>query len=726
MEFNINILDSFPSLTKIPQKNDLILEFNNKEYFLNKLIFQQEIISSKKSLSKFYFKIYLLHNSKKILIGANNITQDLIKFDNNNNKSFITWLEFRKRNQESNKEISDLNILFFDCIRLKIKITLIRKVPKTDKRIKTTKSKIKVGAKTPIIPKKEELKYNDKNDNIEINNNEVINLNSYRIIDNNYMIKSKSQEENEKINNNEELENKIANSNNIIEKYNNLQIKSEDSISHEAKNLLIDNDCILTDNNLFENYSYSTSLGDNNNKNILKYKAEFENKLNNDNKNDNINSAFTQKNSLMSLDNYKYMNKQEKNNVEINNSFDDDNNKNKKIKIMKSKFKSMNKLIKANKNSREKKFKKVKNNLMNKSNTNKTLPLIKEQVFFNTNTYNNFYKKKQINDENNNNYLETNVNNDNTKSVFLNNLLISHDKEINNYEVIKVEKSINRCEFEEFISMKKDYDLLYTPVFIKETKKDLLDLEFNIALEKSISLFLSYNDHTYLFHKQKKDLYNKIKNWTNKIKILNKKQNLLKTIKTKNELKEKNKLILNEFDNINLKRNYIAQKNIFENLINDRQNKKIMLKSIINILLKKKPEILENAKQAKKQEKENINFNEISNNKYIIKSPSRNKNKSKIKSPQVGKQKQQFEFMSEIKNKNSLFNNKLMNKKKSLNKNLRKNRSINYLVSIENNNERNCDKNKLKENKATFAKDNLIYYSTAKNKFYHPKNEKGK
>ena len=434
MEYNINILDSFPSLNKIPQKNNLLLEFDNKEYFLNKLIFQQEIITSKKSLSKFYFKIYLMHNSKKILIGANNITQDLIKFDNN--KSFITWLEFRKRNQESNKEISDLNILFFDCIRLKIKITLIRKVPKTDKRIKTTKSKIKVGAKTPIIPKKEELKYNDKNENIETNNNEDINLNSYRIIDNNYMIKSKSQEENEKINNNEELENKIANSNNIIEKYNNLQIKSEDSISHEAKNLLIDNDCILTDNNLFENYSYSTSLGDNNNKNILKYKAEFENKLNNDNKNDNINSAFTQKNSLMSLDNYKYMNKQEKNNMEINNSFDD-NNKNKKIKIMKSKFKSMNKLIKANKNSREKKFKKVKNNLMNKSNTNKTLPLIKEQVFFNSNTYNNFYKKNQINDENNNNYLETNVNNDNTKNVFLNNLLISHDKEINNYEVIQ-------------------------------------------------------------------------------------------------------------------------------------------------------------------------------------------------------------------------------------------------------------------------------------------------
>ena len=226
-----------------------------------------------------------------------------------------------------------------------------------------------------------------------------------------------------------------------------------------------------------------------------------------------------------------------------------------------------------------------------------------------------------------------------------------------------------------------------------------------------------------MFFKHKKDLSNRIKNCANKIKILNKKQNLLKTITTKNELKEKNKLILNEFDNINLKRNYIAQKNIFENLINGKINQKIMLKSIIGILLKKKPDILENIKQTKKPEKENINSNAISNNnKYIIKSPSRNKNKSKIKSPQVGKQKQQFEFMSEIKNKNSLFNNKLMNKKKSLNKNLRKNRSINYLVSVENNN----DKNKNKESKANLAKDNLIYYSTAKNKFYPSKIEKGK
>ena len=65
MEFNINILDSFPSLNKISQKNNLILELNNKEYFLNKLIFQQEIIVAKKSLKNFFLKYFYCLIQKK-------------------------------------------------------------------------------------------------------------------------------------------------------------------------------------------------------------------------------------------------------------------------------------------------------------------------------------------------------------------------------------------------------------------------------------------------------------------------------------------------------------------------------------------------------------------------------------------------------------------------------------------------------------------------------------
>ena len=729
MEFNLNFLDSFPSLNKIPQKNNLFLEFNNKEYSLNKLITQQEIIPLKKSLSKLFFKIYFIVNSKKLLIGLNSINQESIKFDTN--KIFTTWIEFRKRIPDNNKDINDINFLFFDCLRLKLKISLIKSLPKTDKRIKKTQSRIKLGAKTPIIPKKADDKFKLKNDNNEINidNDDNNNLNSYRNFDTNYLLKSKSQEENIKLVS-EELENIKVNANNIMEKYNNLRIKSEESISHEMKNLLqIENDCLLTDNNLLENYSYSTSLGDNNNKNIIKSRVENENKMISDIIKNDINYEFIPKNNLLSLNNYKSLNKQEQNMNQMNDSLNDEIDTNKKTSSTKTKFKGISKLIKINNKKQDKKIKQIKNNNINKSNSNNIHSLIKEKIYFNSNTYNNFYKKNMINDENNHlDHLETNIydnNNNKNKNVFMNNLLISHKTKLKESEIIKEEKINMSSEYEDFISMKKDYELLYTPAFIKEIKKDLLDLEFNIALEKSISLFLLYNNHISLFFKQKTELLTIIKNYMKNIDFISKKQNLLDAIKKK----EKNKLLLVDLDNnINIKRNYLAQKNIFENLITDKINKKQTLKIIISILLKKNNNILDNMKSNKNLENENLKTNIKSNstNKFIIKSPSRSINKTKIKSPQTTKQKQKYEFMSEIKNKNSIFANKLINKKKASNHNLKKNKSINYLVSLENINERNIDKSTNKDSKPIFSKNNLIYYSTAKNKFYNAKYEQGK
>ena len=724
MELNINILDSFPSINKIQQKNNLFIEFNSKEYSLNKLITQQEAMVSKKVLSKYNFKIYFINNQRKILIGANNINQSSIKFDNNN-KCFITWLEFRKIIQNNNKELNDINFLFFDCIRLKFKISLIKTFPKTDKRIKKTKNKVKIGARTPIIPKKEETKFFNKNDNIEINNEDNDNLDSYRNIEANYLLKSKSQEENVKVKT-DELTNIKVNTNNIIERYNNLRIKSEESISREMKNLLqFENDCLLTDNNLLENYSYSTSLGDNNNKNLLKNKVENENKIINDNiKKENIKYDFVPKKYLLSLNNYKSLNNQEKIKEEMNTSINDDKNKTEKISIMKSKFNSINKLIKTTNKKHEKKFKKIKTNNMNKSNSIKTHSLIKDKIYFNTNTYNNFYKKCQINEENN--HLETNVNNEN-KNGLMNKILIPYNTESKKNDIINEERITFHNNDIEFISMKKDYELLYTTNFIKDIKNDLLDLEFNIALEKSISLFLTYNSHISLFYKEKNDLLETIKNYVNKIELLNKKMNLLNISKRKDENKENNKKILNDYSNINLKINYLKQKNIFQKLVNDKIDKKLMLKSIISILLKKKNNIFSDIKSNKKLEKENINTNnnKAINNKSAIKSPSRSSNKLKIKSPQVVKKKQKFEFMSEIKNKNSIFTNKLINKKKSLNKNLTKNKSINYIISLENEYEKNNEIINYKESKAS-QKNNIINYSSAKNKFFNSKIEKGK
>ncbi len=729
MEFNLNFLDSFPSLNKIPQKNNLFLEFNNKEYSLNKLITQQEIIPLKKSLSKLFFKIYFIVNSKKLLIGLNSINQESIKFDTN--KIFTTWIEFRKRIPDNNKDINDINFLFFDCLRLKLKISLIKSLPKTDKRIKKTQSRIKLGAKTPIIPKKADDKFKLKNDNNEINidNDDNNNLISYRNFDTNYLLKSKSQEENIKLVS-EELENIKVNTNNIMEKYNNLRMKSEESISHEMKNLLqIENDCLLTDNNLLENYSYSTSLGDNNNKNIIKSRVENENKMISDIIKNDINYEFIPKNNLLSLNNYKSLNKQEQNMNQMNDSLNDEIDTNKKTSSTKTKFKGISKLIKINNKKQDKKIKQIKNNNINKSNSNNIHSLIKEKIYFNSNTYNNFYKKNMINDENNHlDHLETNIydnNNNNNKNVFMNNLLISHKTKLKESEIIKEEKINMSSEYEDFISMKKDYELLYTRAFINEIKKDFLDLEFNIALEKSISLFLLYNNHISLFFKQKTELLTIIKNYMKNIDFISKKQILLDAIKKK----EKNKLLLVDLDNnINLKKNYLAQKNIFENLINDKINKKQTLKIIISILLKKNNIILDNMKSNKNLENENLKTNIKSNstNKFIIKSPSRSINKTKIKSPQTTKQKQKYEFMSEIKNKNSIFANKLINKKKASNHNLKKNKSINYLVSLENINERNIDKSTNKDSKPIFSKNNLIYYSTAKNKFYNAKYEQGK
>ena len=134
MEYNINILDSFPSLNKFAQKNNLILELNSKEYNLKKLITFQEIISIKENTSKIRFKVFALSNNSKILIGFNQLNLDLIK--NSDKKYTIVWLEFKQKLEENKKEINDINILFYDCIRLKIKISPVKKPSKNDKKEK--------------------------------------------------------------------------------------------------------------------------------------------------------------------------------------------------------------------------------------------------------------------------------------------------------------------------------------------------------------------------------------------------------------------------------------------------------------------------------------------------------------------------------------------------------------------------------------------------------------
>ena len=190
-------------------------------------------------------------------------------------------------------------------------------MPKTDKRIKKTQSRIKLGAKTPIIPKKADDKFKLKNDNNEINidNGDNNNLNSYRNFDTNYLLKSKSQEENIKLVS-EELENIKVNTNNIMEKYNNLRIKSEESISHEMKNLLqIENDCLLNYDSdpLFDddNNNNQDTFEKNNNTNILNKSITFSNKSNKDKEKKNFEPG-----EIISDDEKRKSEKNEENDIE--------------------------------------------------------------------------------------------------------------------------------------------------------------------------------------------------------------------------------------------------------------------------------------------------------------------------------------------------------------------------------------------------------------------------
>jgi hypothetical protein len=94
MEVNLSILDTFPSLNKLSLKNNLLLEYNNKEYNLKSIINQQDIFSIKENASEISFKIYVLSNNNKVLIGTNQLNIDSL---NSENKSSIVWLEFKKK-----------------------------------------------------------------------------------------------------------------------------------------------------------------------------------------------------------------------------------------------------------------------------------------------------------------------------------------------------------------------------------------------------------------------------------------------------------------------------------------------------------------------------------------------------------------------------------------------------------------------------------------------------
>ena len=820
MEVSISILDTFPSLSKLSQKNNLLLEYNNKEYNLKNIINQQDIFSIKENTSQISFKIYVLSNNNKVLIGANQLNIDSL---NSENKSSIVWLEFKKKIEENKKEINDINLLFYDCIRLKIKASKIKTIPKTDKKIKTNKSKIKFGSPNQQM-KKIKKKYNIKENNNLVNSCRIVNTN-------NYLLKSNSLKDNIRtiVDNNAKNEDndkkdssKDNDSNHIMEKYQELKIDPKKSISYEyMKELKIENDALLTDYNIFDNYESITLHGDNSknvtytkNRSNVNCDAILQNSLSPSNFNNMIKNILLQSNEeedkithpkrdcSFNKDINTIKEDESFNNSNANTNSNTNTNRIKKLKAHHKKTKSLNKIFyncnnndtKKSNNNNSKEISNLKNKNKKTGNINKSLS--KENLLHGYYTLNEFYNKKLKNNPINEKDKNININaiedkeiilkerkmTSDDKNTCLNGVLISKIKEtekqndIEEFEVTKddinEEGSIN---FEQFYSVKKDYELFYSLKFIENIKNDLLDLEFNLALDKSISLFMLYNKEVNSFFKRKKELVNVILNYTHKIEEINKQMDLLNHKKRKNERKEKNKLLIHDLT-LNLNNELLCQKKIMENLVTNKINKKETLKSIISILIKKQPLLLElinknknnqNEEKEKEKKKEKEKEKEIKN-KLPSQSPTKSMTKSQIKLQRVndGLTKKKESNLSENKirskskntfkksqveiNVNKLKNNnkkKILKKNKSVKKNLVmtsneiknliKNSSINNLLSLDSSTNRNslCTENLYnKESKSGDINNihsvnnevmngknnnsNSIYYSTARNKFY--------
>ena len=719
MVIRIIILDTFPSLNKLYQKINLILEINSQEYELNRMINQKEIISIQQNTNILYVKLYALFNKQKVLIGANQLNFDLLNLENEHS---ILWLEFKKEIEQNKSGENDINLLFYDFIRLKIKIISINIIPESYIKVKTNKNRIKNGLGSPCQQEKAPL------DNF-INSWRLENPNNYS----NYTLNSNLLKERIKIS-----------KENINENLMNCKNKTR-NISYECmKDLSIENKVLLTDGIKYDNYSCSTTQGNCNKNNIID-----ESNLRKSDMNRYQKSILTPNSFKTMIKNTTIQTKEEKkkNTKKVNyfnkymfdkendsfNNFNSKIKKNRKLKTKHKKNKSFNKISYFNPNKIEKiSFtSKIKNKNINKS-------LSKDNILYYT--FNNFYKskkEKKLSTKKDISVRETKhqikLNPDTTQRKSLNEAL---SKEVISNNQISKFKVHDYCDdndekdkennFDEFSEKKKDYELFYTLKFINNIKNDLLDLEFNIALDKSISLFKLYNKEANFFYNTKKNLINTIVNYSNKIKQMHKKIYLLKIRNEKNELKEKNKMIIKECKT-NKYKEVIAQKKILENLI-DQNNKKQKIKAIVSALVKKHK--LSFDKNNQRENNENESSNNITQTKfYETKNKSSNNiqmNLSENKIKKISKKKS-FNLIYEKKNLIALRNLKITNSMK--------NNFINAILSFEEMNDRyNIYSEKISrkqskigeiKNSNFFHKDsensknnNSIFYSTAKTKFY--------
>ena len=708
MDIVINILESFPSIEKLIKNDNIILEINDNEYNLKKIIDNNELIKLHKITSRIIFKIYL---TKKELYGINIFRIEKLKeLFSLDGKSYILWLEFKKENKNDN-----YNLMFYHSIKLKIKF-----IPIIQNKSSTNNNKNKISEDDNNSKTISDNMYNNKiiKNNINENNNltesnDIYCISSSNFYKNNYEeeyfnnikedIKSDIKIKNQRLKNSkqEDIKNKLKsiptvnnisskNNTNFFNKQKNKK-SNQKKISNKTSNIIkTEDNYILTENNYTLKYSKNinkslskanTTTLDKNNDHIKickKYKtpskikyikrevSEIKKAKSTNNykiSDDDINSTIinTNQNNLQNV--FSSLSKSYNKNYFMNKDFSI-RNKNKsreqqlniKQNININHFNntsSKNSYIE-NRNSfndKKNKLNSISKPILDKNNIKDNHKYEKEQLKNTSryeNKYNNSFKKdndkitksvksklnelmtlKEINkkdiednmESHNNTQLINNISitnnsiNDNNISLSNNNIYIEDDYK-DNFLLNSLYYNENET-FEEFNSLRNNFELFYSKSFINNIKKDLIDLEFNLALEKIMGLFTCYNnDVEYLYFKNI-ILRNAIKNLETKMKYIRKK--LYKLNCKKEELNSRqNRLILIKesqfYFNEDIKMQKLIQKKILENLIKNRFTQKQKLTLIFKELFKKRPELF-NLKN--KENKVNVNNNinnKINNN----------------------------------------------------------------------------------------------------------------
>ena len=121
MNIDLSFIDSFPSIEKLANSNELYIQINTERFNLKKLIETNKSIHLKNIQNEIFLKILF---KEKIIIGKNIFNPKIFKDSFlTNPKPIYHWLDFKQG--KNNYINNNINYFLYEFLRLKIKIVPI-------------------------------------------------------------------------------------------------------------------------------------------------------------------------------------------------------------------------------------------------------------------------------------------------------------------------------------------------------------------------------------------------------------------------------------------------------------------------------------------------------------------------------------------------------------------------------------------------------------------------